>query len=263
MSQLELAGQPNIFAAASYPALCSLEGLAYLLRGDDVPFVNSNQTRNLPDKRSMSIGQNPILEIGAGVGTLTRLLLKVFENPIVCFELDDYCIQKLEEFKESLCPQLGGRLAITKNLRNLDSEMCATHSIANGYYGLVIDGPILGRDLLDSIRRSKNLRFVFVERYRLIQRAQVALFLFRCGFQQQYFETRHNSRTTGAFFVVDISTNGFFSQKIRAFVDFFITCLRLYPKLAKNLYQSKGRNFKVGRYQENSKGVTGRILKNQ
>jgi hypothetical protein len=204
-----------------------------------------------------------ILEIGSGFGTITRLLLKLFKGPITCYELDSNCIEKLKDLKKSLNAVDSERLTITNNLnqflktKNHLLEKKENKSIK--FHGIIIDGPVLGKDLYNSIRQSTELRFVFIERYRLIQRAQVSYFLLRCGFQQQYLETRHNSKVTGAFFIVDVCTNTTFSRNFRSSRDFVITSLQLYPKLLKNLAQSRGRNIKVGTYKENSLGITQKI----
>lgn len=149
------------------------------------------------------------------------------------------------------------RITITNNLRHF---MPNSNNSVN-HFGIIIDGPILPKELYRSIRQSPHLRFVFIERYRLIQRVLTSYFLFRCGFQQQYLETRHNKKVTGAFFIVDVCADKIFSRKVRALGDFVITSLHLYPKFLKNLAQSKGRNIKVGTYKENSMGITQKIKK--
>ncbi len=149
------------------------------------------------------------------------------------------------------------RITITNNL----SHFMQKNNNSVTQFGIRIDGPILPKELYRSIRQSPHLRFVFIERYRLIQRVLISYFLFRCGFQQQYLETRHNKKVTGAFFIVDVCADKIFTRKVRALGDFIITSLCLYPKFLKNLVQSKGHNIKMGTYKENSMGITQRIKK--
>ena len=252
------------FATASYAALCSLEALAILLKGNFPPYYSIVEDESKSTKISVN-DKGSILEIGSGFGTITRLLLILFNGPIVCFELDPDCIKKLEDLRSSLTLDDSKRLIITNSfdethLLEYNKFELSRNNFSN-FYGIVIDGPILGKELRKLIKNSPELRFVFIERYRLIQRAQVSFFLLRCGFQQQYLETRHNKRMTGAYFIVDVCTDSNFSKKSRALYDFMLTSLRLYPKLLKNLAQSRGRNFKVGKFKENSQGITHRIYK--
>ena len=253
------------FATASYPALCSLEALAILLQGNSPPPRYSITEKGNKSTKISVNDKGAILEIGSGFGTITRLLLILFNGPIVCFELDLECIKKLQDLRRSLTLDDSKRLIITSNfdevhLLGYNEFKLSKNNFAN-FYGIVIDGPILGKELRKLIESSPELRFVFIERYRLIQRAQVSFYLLRCGFQQQYLETRHNKKMTGAYFIIDVCTNTNFAKKSRALYDFILTSLRLYPKLLKNLLQSRGRNFKVGKFKENSQGITQRIDK--
>jgi 16S rRNA A1518/A1519 N6-dimethyltransferase RsmA/KsgA/DIM1 with predicted DNA glycosylase/AP lyase activity len=76
-------------------ALCSLESIATFLHGDIPPSLRV-VTKDLIHNQSKYC---PILEVGSGFGTLTRLLIKVFDNPIICFELDPSFIKKLYSLK--------------------------------------------------------------------------------------------------------------------------------------------------------------------
>jgi hypothetical protein len=139
------------YATAQYAALCSLEALACFLHGDNTPNL-SGVTREVCKNENQSI-----LEIGSGFGTITRLLLKLFQGPITCFELDENLIKKLKDFKKSLSVVDSERLIITNDL----NESLKTKNLK--FHGIIIDGPVLGKDLYNAIRSSTELRFVFIE----------------------------------------------------------------------------------------------------
>jgi 16S rRNA A1518/A1519 N6-dimethyltransferase RsmA/KsgA/DIM1 with predicted DNA glycosylase/AP lyase activity len=40
-----------------------------------------------------------ILEVGSGIGTITKALLENYKSKIYCFELNNFCINKLLELK--------------------------------------------------------------------------------------------------------------------------------------------------------------------
>lgn len=244
--------QGENFAISSSEALFSLEGLAYILSGEKLAIIERNE------QVSGNFKSEKIFEIGSGFGTITRLLLILFSGPIICHELDPKCIEKLNEFRKGLSISDSERLII---LNQSDYQLQTKFIKENlyGFYGIVVDGPIRSQYLKQSISQSPDLRFVFIEGYRLIQRAQISLYLYKQGLQQQYLEIRHNEKVTGAIFIVDNCSTSLFGKYLRSSLDFSLSALKLYPKLIRNVAQSKGRNLKVGSYEENGEGITRKI----
>lgn len=222
--------QGENFAISSSEALFSLEGLAYILSGEKSGIIESNQINNL----SGNFKSEKILEIGSGFGTITRLLLILFSGPIICHELDPKCIEKLNELRKELSILDSERLIILNELeQQLETKFIKEN--LDGFYGIIVDGPIRSRYLKRSIQQSPDLRFVFIEGYRLIQRAQISLYLYKRGLQQQYLEIRHNKKVTGAIFMVDNCSTSHFGKYLRSSFDFSLSAFKLYPKLIRNI----------------------------
>ena len=253
--------QGENFAISSCQALFTLEGLAYILHGEKRAITLGDSKIDL----SADFKSEKILEIGSGFGTITRLLLILFSGPIICHELDPKCIEKLNEWKKELSILDSDRLLIlnlsenhSNNLKNEFDTKCIKKNLAD-FHGIVVDGPIRSEHLKLAIEQSPDLRFVFIEGYRLIQRAQVLLFLYKRGLQQEYLEIRHNKKVTGAIFLVDNCGPSNYGKRLRSLFDFLLILMKLYPKLVRNIVQSKGRNLKVGSYEENGEGITRKI----
>jgi len=188
-----------------------------------------------------------ILEVGSGVGTITRLLLKIYRSNIIAYEIDSFCLDELAKLRNQLPKQNRDRLHIRSELQFLQE---VTEEVENqGFFAIFIDGPISKKNLSLAISNSKNLKFVFIQGWRLIQRFQISTLLFRGNFQQQYIEFRHNGRVTCAVFFVD-ATNGMKLRFFRSLVGFVATSITLVPKLMRNLYQSRGKTFRTGKFSE-------------
>jgi hypothetical protein len=88
-----------------------------------------------------------------------------------------------------------------------------------------------------AIEKSTELKFVFVQGWRLWQRFQVSTLLLRSRFHQQYIEIRHDEKVTSAiFFTTGTSQMKF--RFFRSFLAFITTLIPLVPKLVKNKGQA-------------------------
>jgi 16S rRNA A1518/A1519 N6-dimethyltransferase RsmA/KsgA/DIM1 with predicted DNA glycosylase/AP lyase activity len=67
---------------------------------------------------SLVMGKNPILEIGVGIGTITKILLKYYTNEIYCHELDKFCTKELMKLKKSNYKNALNRMKISTNLND-------------------------------------------------------------------------------------------------------------------------------------------------
>jgi hypothetical protein len=211
--------------------------------------------------------ESTILEVGAGIGTITTLLLKTFSSRVIAYELSQFCLSKLHDLKADLPIQQSKRLIILNDLSHLHcyTNMSASNnseietldraSLPLSFFGIIIDGPISNKSLSASIRNSVDLRFVFIENWRLKQRFLVSLFLFRSGFRQQYIEVEHDSVPTGGLFLVVKGSKALKKSALRIFFDLFLVLLRLVPKFLKNLWQSRGKSWKVGIFVEDANGI--------
>ena len=178
---------------------------------------------------------NPILEVGSGIGTITKELLENFNNEIFCYELDDFCFRKLLELKKSNFLHSERRLHLTSSLIDY-SEI--------NFSAIVIDGPISKSDLIKIVNKSSELKFVAVENYRLLQRVWVTKALYKGKFRQQFVEILHNNRPSTSVFFTNQQTSG---GRFHIIFDFILVLLRIYPKLILHTYLSKGHILFMGK----------------
>jgi phospholipid N-methyltransferase len=223
-------GSPHgkISAIADLASLEVIEGLSYFYPKKDKEFNTA------------------ILEVGSGIGTVTRLLLKVYNSNIVCYEVNDFCLSQLWELKEKSPRKIRDRMIITSNLLETYQELAG-----KGFSFIFIDGPIRKSDLALAIKNSKELQFIFVQGWRLIQRLQISFLLFRNKQNQQYVEIRHENRVTCAIFFVN-NLQGMNRKVVRSFLSFISTNVSLLPKIAVNIIQSRGRNLWIGKRSEDN-----------
>lgn len=178
--------------------------------------------------------KNPILEVGSGIGTITKVLLDNCSNKIYCYELNSFCRGKLMDIK--------------KNYRNARYRIYVTGNI-DDYMGInfiqiILDGPISNDQLRKVIHNSKDLKLVVIENYRLLQRVWVAKALYKGKFRQQFVEIFYNDKPRAAvFFTNKPSQTAYF----HIIFDFVLVMLRLLPKLILHTYLSKGAVLLLGK----------------
>jgi len=178
---------------------------------------------------SLNSKMNPILEVGPGIGTITKTLLENCNDEIYCYELDDFCIRELLKLKES------NYLGAKKRL-HLSSNICDFTGI--NFSAIIIDGPIDKNDLIKIVQKSSELKFVAVENYRLLQRVWLAKALYKGKFRQQFVEIMHDNRLTTSVFITNNQVN---AGKLHIIFDYTLTFTRILPKLILHTYLSKGR----------------------
>ena len=186
----------------------------------------------------------PILEVGAGIGTITRILLQSYRNEVYCYELDQFCLGELRMLKKNHAKKYSKRLHVISNLDKCD---------AINFFAIIIDGPISKKELSKIIKSSNNLKFIVIENYRLLQRFWVTKLLYKAKFRQQYVEIRHSFKPTATIFFVEKDCNK--KLALHSFLDFANIVSRIFPKLVLHSWQSKGKILKIGKYKENGSGV--------
>ena len=87
--------------------------------------------------------KNPILEVGSGIGTITKVLLDNCSNKIYCYELNSFCRGKLMDIK--------------KNYRNASHRIYVTGNIDDymeiNFIQIILDGPISNDQLRKVIQK--------------------------------------------------------------------------------------------------------------
>ncbi len=254
-------------AIASQGALETIEALSYLFPRNASPNADG-KCGALGKQFGYAENQSAILEIGAGIGTITSLLLQAFSSSVVAYEVNSFCLTQLTNLKKSLPADQSERLIILDNLSHFQhtakvlaiQRQDAVESQDNAklpicFFGIVIDGPISNINLKSSISNSADLKFIFVENWRLKQKYLVSIFLLKFGFRQQYIEIEHDNVITGGLFLVVKQSKDLKKWAIRSLFDFSLVQIRILPKLIRDVYQSRGKSWKVGRFIENANGA--------
>jgi phospholipid N-methyltransferase len=191
-----------------------------------------------------AVRNQPILEVGAGIGTITRILLQSYKNDVYCYELDQFCLNELRILKKNYAKKHSKRLHVISNL-----DKCN----AIDFFAIIIDGPISKKELSKIIKSSNNLKFIAIENYRLLQRFWVTKLLYKAQFRQQYIEIRHDFKPTATIFFVEKDYDK--KLALHLFLDFANVVSKIFPKLVLHSWQSKGKILKIGKYNENGSGV--------
>ena len=179
--------------------------------------------------------KKPILEVGSGIGTITRVLLDNYSNKIYCYELNSFCREKLIAIKKRNYKNAKYRMQVTSNIDDLNGV---------NFSQIIIDGPISKRELRKVVQNSIDLKLVVIENYRLIQRVWVAKVLYKGKFRQQFVEILRNDKPIAAvFFTNKQSQTAYFHINF----DFILVLLRLLPKLILHTYLSKGAILLLGK----------------
>jgi len=179
--------------------------------------------------------KKPILEVGSGIGTITRVLLDNCSNKIYCYELNSFCRGKLIAIKNRNYKNAKHRMQVTSNIDDLNGV---------NFSQIIIDGPISNKQLRKVVQNSTDLKLVVIENYRLLQRVWVAKVLYKGKFRQQFVEILHNDKPSAAvFFTNKQSQTAYF----HILFDFIFVLLRLLPKLILHTYLSKGAVLLIGK----------------
>ena len=178
--------------------------------------------------------KQPILEIGAGIGTITKTLLENYKGKLYCHELNAFCTSELEKIKKSNYKKAKSRVLITSDI---DEFIGVNFSL------IVIDGPMSERKILSIIQNSSELKIIVIENYRLRQRIWVAKSLRKAKFRQQLVEVTHNEKLSASVFFVFKQNNDLFMHIV---IDFFLVYLRIFPKFVLHLYTNLGISLASG-----------------
>jgi ribosome biogenesis protein Nip4 len=179
--------------------------------------------------------KQPILEVGSGVGTTTKVILDNCYNEIYCYELNSFCRKKLMSIKKLNYKNAKYRMRVTSNIDDLnDINFCH----------IIVDGPISKKQLRKVVSNSTDLRLVAIENYRLLQRVWVAKALYKNKFRQQFVEILHNDKSSAAVFFTNKQSQ---AAHFHIVFDFILVMLRLLPKLILHTCLSKGAVLQIGK----------------
>ena len=183
--------------------------------------------------------KNPILEIGAGIGTVTTLLLSKTDVEIYAHEYQEACLQELDSLKK----KYSNRLHVDKKIESLT------------YKFVIIDGPYDKKEMFEALRCSRNsLCWIAIENGRTSTRIQISSSLFRLRLRQQVVEFRRaDYRPSLTLFFLD---NVPYRQKSQILSDYVVVIFRFWPKYLKLLMRRGGsKHFRIGKKLEGEKGV--------
>jgi hypothetical protein len=182
----------------------------------------------------LTLNRKPILEVGSGIGTITKVLLDNSYNQIYCYELNGFCRKKLMDIKKNYS-NANNRMQVTGNIDDLNNI---------NFCQIIIDGPISLKQLRKVVSNSTDLKLVVIENYRLLQRIWVAMALYNGKFKQQFVEILHNDKSSAAIFFTNKQSR---VAHFHIIFDFFLVMLRLLPKLILHTYLSKGAVLLLGK----------------
>jgi hypothetical protein len=180
----------------------------------------------------------PILEIGAGIGTISETLLITTNNEIFAQEYDEACRDQLKKISKKF-----------QNRLNVSGSI-----VIQAYKFIIIDGPYSKKEMYCAIKASRStLKWIAIENGRTATRIQIAASLFKARYRQSTVEfRRQNYAPSLTFFYVD---NPPYRQHLQIFMDLLFTLGKYWPKYLK-LLSRKGasRHFKVGEKREGEFG---------
>ncbi len=183
-----------------------------------------------------------VLEIGAGLGTITNLFSKITNSQILAVETVEELCQNLKE--ENL-----PRVTVVSDF--------SSSSIAGFAPDWVIfDGPCQPKRLLELTSPSR-LSCIVVENQRLLTRIQIASFLFSRKLRFNYSELDSMNQTGLAAFLLQNSAIAPMTL-IGSFHDYSVFALRVMPRFIRQSIRSRGRNFLVGQRNEGEHGLHSR-----
>jgi hypothetical protein len=186
----------------------------------------------------MDDSETPILEVGAGIGTITTLLLNKTNVEIYAHELQASCVEKLGDIKK----KYPGRPQIDSNIKPLI------------YKFIVIDGPYDKNEMFAALKLSKNtIRWIAIENGRTATRIQISSSLFRLGIRQQVVEYRRaNYKPSLTVFFLDSAP---YRQVAQNFSDYIQAMFKFWPKYLRLLIRRGGtKHYRVGRKIEGELG---------
>ena len=161
------------------------------------------------------INPKSILEIGSGIGTITELLfLKMPEAKIYCYEVNEWCLAKLQKNVSS--PDI----VIVKSLKELKS-------INSKIDFMIIDDYLSFENTLDIIQKTKP-ESIFIEGYRRIQRLYVMKSYKKIGWTFRFQNFRKSSDSFKGGCLITHQSSAFSKQ---LFILGFIRVTLLYSKV--------------------------------
>lgn len=144
-------------------------------------------------------GPTQILELGAGIGTLTQCLLEKSDAVVTSVEENDWCLDRLRENTEHL-----RHFEILTAYSMVDSGSKADFlviDINNGIYSVQ-----------NLVENSPNLRVIFIEGHHLAHRLKISKSLFRLRKNQRLSDVREKRGKKGcAYFEISNPRVGFLS----------------------------------------------------
>lgn len=175
---------------------------------------------------------NSILEFGTGIGTISAFLRKVTLAEIVTVEKDS---RFLAIARKNLENYLQSDLTKSPSIK-FQSEL--TFDESHNFDWIIIDGSV-GKQEWQLISEMKEIDLFIIENQRFISRFKVLNILLRKKVRFQYSEIDTADETGIAVFKVNQrgSRNSFLF-----FLDYVATCTLLFPRFAKGILDTRGRN---------------------
>lgn len=151
---------------------------------------------------------NKVLELGAGIGTLTQMCLEKSAAELTAVESNDWCIKRLEEnlkgFREYL---------LISNYSLLNSGHSADFLIIDVNNGIYNVGNL--------ISNSSNLNLIFIEGHHLAHRLNIAKTLHKSRRRQSFTDVREKRGKKGcAYFETQKDTS---LLKWKSHLDFIVS----------------------------------------
>ncbi len=160
-----------------------------------------------------------VLEIGRGLGTITKFMGKDFDLNIYSVETNLYCIEHSAiNLKEIIYSPVQRIMEVPTNvLQKIDL--------------VVIDGPV-SRDEFDFLFLGDGIRVYFFENHQIVSKARVLTYLFFHRRHSRYVEIYPDHNFEGPSYVVSLPI----WSSLTYFLNYLSLCITLVPRLTRHAF---------------------------
>jgi hypothetical protein len=180
-----------------------------------------------------------VLEIGAGLGTITHLILEFTPAELISTEPVEFLNLKLKNQESHF-------LRVVTDESEIDFKDFSPDWV-------IIDGPCNMKNL-KKLLIPEVLEVVIVENQRIMSRFRIAISLYKLGIRFNYSEIDSSNQTGIATFLT-ISKAVAKQNRIGMNLDMLAFFSRLGPRFIKQVLQSKGKSLRIGSSLEDASGV--------
>jgi precorrin-6B methylase 2 len=180
-----------------------------------------------------------VLEIGAGLGTITHLILEFTPAELISTE-------PVEILNQDLKRQESQFLRVVTDESEIDFKDFSPDWV-------IIDGPC-NMQSLKKLLAPGVLEVVVVENQRIMSRFKVATTLYKLGIRFNYSELDSSDQTGIATFLT-ISERVAKQNRVGMTLDMLAFFSRLGPRFLKQILYSKGKSLRIGSNLEDASGV--------